>query len=350
VIHAVMALCVLTYVFSMLINNLTTILVIVPITLYLCNEMKISPIPVVVAEIIASNIGGASTMIGDFPNILISTNTGLQFMDFFVFMMPICVLLMVALFWYLGWTEFSKINRIKSPELNKAFIKKLQSEVDGLDMDWPQVRQVLVTLGIVVACLILLPAFGIGAATITLGGGFILLALNHAEANEVIKKISFMDILFFLALFILVGGALHSGLLEKISAFLGGAAGANRYLYTLYLMWGVAVITAFLNAGPSAVFFIPVVMQSPFASSSDIVWWALSLGILAGSSATLTGATAGIVTQTIIEENEIYGLKATGEPLLTYSNYSKIGVPVAGVMLVLSTIYVAFLCSLPIVP
>ena len=137
------------------------------------------------------------------------------------------------------WTEFSKIKRIKSPELNKSFLTKLNREIDALDLDWKAIRQVLYVLGTVVACLILLPAFGIGAATITLGGGFMLLALNHREINDVIKRISFVDILFFIALFILVGGALHSGLLEKIAALLQATTGANRYLYTIYLLWGM---------------------------------------------------------------------------------------------------------------
>ncbi|MFT7636448.1 MAG: Na+/H+ antiporter NhaD/arsenite permease-like protein [Candidatus Omnitrophota bacterium] len=347
--HAIIGLCLLTYVLSMLMNNLTTILVIIPITLGLCHEMKLPPVPVLVAEIIASNIGGASTMIGDFPNIVISTNTGLQFMDFLIFMMPICAILLASLFWYLRWTEFSKLPRIKSPELNRAFLNKLSKDIDDLNMDWPAVHQVLFILSIVILCLIFLPAFGLGAATITLGGGFLLLALNRKDIADVIKQISFIDIIFFIALFILVGGALHSGLLEKVSGLLDGVAGANRYLYTVYLLWGVALVTAFLNAGPASVFFIPVVMQSPFASSSDIVWWALALGILVGSSATLTGATAGIVTQTITEEDPIYGLKATKKYLLTFGAYSRIGAPVAGVMLFISTIYIIFLCSLPIV-
>ena len=344
------ALCVMTYALSLLINNLTTILVTVPITLYTYRNLKMSPIPVVIGEIIASNIGGASTMIGDFPNILISSNTGLPFVDFLVYMTPICFVLLVAVISYLKYAEFSKMKNVAAPTIKQAFLKKLEVDLATMSIDWDTIKRVLGTLALVVIGLIILPAYGLKAATITLGGGFILLAMDRHHARDTIKKISFTDILFFIALFILVGGALHSGLLEGMAGLLDQVSMHNRYAYCLILMWGVAFITAFLNAGPAAAFFLPVVLTSPFAASSDIVWWTLSLGILAGSSATLTGATAGIVTQTILDNDREEQGTAADLPLLTFGAYSKCGVPIALIMLILSSVYIAFLESLPGIP
>jgi len=145
----------------------------------------------------------------------------------------------------------------------------------------------------------------------------------------------------------MVGGALHSGLLENISHTITSISAGNRLFYLLTLMWVAAFFTAFLNAGPSTAFFIPIVMHSQFTNFSDLVWWALSLGVLAGSSATITGATAGIVTQTMLEEKSTSGMLSKDGRFLTFGEYSKVGVPIALMFLVISSLYIAFLCAIP---
>ena len=112
------------------------------------------------------------------------------------------------------------------------------------------------------------------------------------------------------------------------------------------LMWTAAFFTAFLNAGPTAAFFLPIVMQSSFTGFSDLVWWALSLGILAGSNSTITGATAGVVTQTLLDEYDAMQTNVKDKYLLTFKNFSQRGVPIALMFLVLSSIYIATLSSI----
>jgi len=336
----------LSYFFSLFVNNLTTILVMVPITLALYRELKINPVPVVIAEVIASNVGGASTMIGDFPNMLISSATGLLFVDFLIFMAPMCIILLVALCWYMKKFEFSKMEKIKSVQLQMSFLKKLETEVHEMDIDWASVKRGIAILFSVIAAFIILPVFGIKSATIALGGGFILLALDNSRAVNVLKKISFQDFIFFIALFIIVGGALHSGLLQGISEALQTFSGGNRTVYLVSMMWTAAFFTAFLNAGPSAAFFLPIVMQSPFAGFSDLVWWALSLGILAGSNSTITGATAGVVMQTILDEHDNKQTKIEDKYHLTFSNFSQRGIPIAIMFLMLSSVYIAVLSNI----
>jgi Na+/H+ antiporter NhaD/arsenite permease-like protein len=340
-IKVVFALCSITYLFSLLVNNLSTIMVMIPVTLYVCRGLNLNPVPVVIAEIVSSNIGGASTMVGDFPNMMISSSTGLEFFDFIIFMLPVCFILLLCLFLYMKRFGFTDKKKRSSAAMKKASLQRLKDEVENLDVDWLSVRRVLIILAFVILGFMVLPVFRIKPATIVLTGCFILLAIENKQAAEVIKKIGLADIIFFMALFILVGGALHSGLLKSISNFIVTLSAGHKMLYLILLMWTAAFFTAFLNAGPATVLFIPVVMHSHFAASSDIAWWALSLGVLAGSSATITGATAGIVAQTMLEESDLNENKGR----FTFRVYSTHGLPIALMFLIISSVYIAFLCS-----
>ena len=336
----VIALCLMTYLFSLFVNNLAAILVMIPITLSLARELKINPVPIAIAEIIASNIGGASTMIGDFPNMLISSSTGLSFVEFLIFMAPICFILLLAQFCYMRKFGFMKMEKRRSLAAQENFLKKMKGELAEMDLEWASVKRTLFILGAVIVGFIVLPVSGVRAATIALAGGFILLTIERKYAKDVLKKISFTDILFFIALFIIVGGALHSGLLEIFSNMISSLSMGQPWLYLILLMWIVAFVTMFLNAGPATVFFIPIVMSSHVATFSSISWWALSLGVLAGSCATITGASAGVVTQTLLEENHQEGKDGNSARLLTFSNYSEVGIPLALIFLVISSFYI----------
>ena len=212
-------------------------------------------------------------------------------------------------------------------------------------MEWPAIKRVLwLLLGVIIAFNIL-PYFGIRVATIALSGGFLVLAIERKYAINVLKKVSFSDIIFFMSLFIIVGATYYSGILSIISNGITHLSMGNNTIYLLLLMWSAALVTAFLNAGPSTAFFVPMAIQSYFIACGNISWWALSLGVLAGSSATITGATAGIVTQTLFEESAgSAGPDAFPRPL-TFFNYAKRGVPIALIFLVISSVYIALLCQ-----
>ncbi|MBF0253585.1 MAG: PDZ domain-containing protein [Candidatus Omnitrophica bacterium] len=344
-VHAVLSLVGFTYALSLVMNNLSTILVIVPLALSVARNLKIKPIPVISALIIASNIGGASTMIGDFPNMLISASTGLSFMEFIIFMGPIGLVLLGAMSWYLLKSSGRDLLANRKVALQTDLLRRLESEITRVEVDRRGIQNTLATLLCVVIAFIVLPAWRIGPATIALGGGFLLLAIERNHAREMIRRINFGDVLFFVSLFILVGGALHSGLLKGTSDLISALSGGQRYLYLLALLWTAGFFTAFLNAGPAAAFFVPVVMHSHFAGSSDLVWWALSLGILAGSSATLAGATAGVVSQSLMEGAP--GSVPKPEERMSFARYSRFGVPVAVMFLVISSLYIVFLASIP---
>lgn len=337
------ALCLMTYVLSLFINNLTTLLVMIPVTLYVARGLNIDPLPVAIAEIISSNIGGASTLVGDFPNMLIGASTGLSFLDFMIFMMPIGLVLLLVLFWYMKQFEFPAEAAVKSTALRKTYLEQVRRELGAMKVDWKLTKLTLLVFGGVIAAFIILPIWKVEAATIALAGGFVMLAMRKNEIGEVLKKISLSDILFFLGLFILVGGAQHAGLLKDIAEMISTVSMGNGIIYLLLLMWSAALCAAFLNAGPAAVFFIPMLMQGPYSAFNDTVWWALSLGILAGSCATLAGATGGVVTQTLLEEDSVAPKGNIKRLELTFHNFSKRGLPLAIIFLAISSVYIVIL-------
>lgn len=346
-VKVILVFAALTAISSAFVDNISTILILLPVIIYAARGLNFNPVPVVVAMIIASNIGGTATAIGDFPNMLIASTTGLTFVDFLIFMTPICTVFLGIFLWYMWFTEFRHQNKTRSVRLEKLFLKRVEEEVNQMQMNWPEIKKVLYILGCVLVAFVILPAFKIQLAQIALGGGFLLLAIENHRAKDVIKKISLTDLLFFIALFLLVGGALFSGLLKVISDILTAASMGNKILYPILLMWAMAAFTAVLNSGPATAFFIPIVMHSGYADFTDVVWWAVSLGSLAGACACLSGASAGIVAPTIVEELHTAHLDDKNKESLNFSSYSRRGIPIAMIFLVISSIYIAFLSMTP---
>ncbi|MBF0198775.1 MAG: PDZ domain-containing protein, partial [Planctomycetes bacterium] len=213
----VLSLCLVTYIFSLLVNNLSTRLVVIPVTLYVAKGMNLNPIPVVIAEIISSNIGGASTMIGDFPNMLISSSANLHFISFIVYMAPICLVLLAAMLFYMNAVDFSRQPQFSDSVVKERFLAQVKVELDSIQVQWSRIKVLGgVMVGVIVAFLFL-PLFGVKPPAIALGGGFLMLAIENQRASKILKKINISDVLFFICMFILVGGALHSGLLKELS-------------------------------------------------------------------------------------------------------------------------------------
>ncbi|MBF0386923.1 MAG: PDZ domain-containing protein [Candidatus Omnitrophica bacterium] len=340
----VFALCVVTAVASAFVNNISIILVVIPITIYVARGLNFDPIPVIVSELISSVIGGNMTPVGDFSNMLMASSAGLSFLDFLIVMGPICAILLGVFLWFMWYTEFRHKEKHRSIKLEKAFLAQVEDELSAMKMDWPRIKRVLIVLGCVLVAFLVLPFFKVRLAPIALGGGFLLLALENHKAREVIKKISLTDMLFFIALFLIVGGALYSGLLKVVSDTLVTLSMGNKILYPILLMLTMAIFTALMNAGPATAFLVPIVMHSGFADFTDVVWWALNLGSIAGACACISGASAGVVSQTLVEE---MGKDLKNKEGLSFASYSRRGIPFAIVVLVLASFYIIFLSLLP---
>ena len=346
-------LCVTTFFLSSHINNLTTILVILPMTLSLARELRFDPTPFVIGEIISSNLGGASSMIGDFPNMLIASETGRHFHDFLLYMTPPCLVQLAITIWFMkrmrGRNEAQPPSAPSSP-MGERERGKAPALSPG------KMKQALTVLAAVIMAFFFCDRFAVPPATVALAGGFVILLLWNRAAPRLIAKGGFGDIMFFVGLFVLVGCAEASGLLDIIAAWMVDASGGSLVGLALVLMWGAAIVTTFLNAGPTTALFVPMVAglgvfdpSSAVAGTATeggphgLLWWALSLGICAGSSATVTGATAGPVALTKVEEFVKEARRRTDiAPVvgLSFVNYAKVGVPLMFVFLLVSSAYI----------
>ena len=378
--------CLMTYAFSLVVNNLTTIMLMAPMVLKLSKYLDCDPKPFLISMIVASNLGGASTMVGDFPNMLIGTETGLPFYQFTFYMLPICLLELFVLLVYL---------RLARPSLFKSTVPLRISTADGYpdfeppEDDYPELagntdsfaginpvlntirhslpraiknpdalwRGLLILLGVIVGFLVS-DILKCSPAIVALAGGIAALAFGGCEPFSLLQKVSIKDILFFSGLFVLVGAAEASGALTYISEAIVYLSFGNILILCLLLMWVGAFVTCFLNAGPTAALFLPIVLSFKIAAPHSLYWWSLSLGVCAGSSGTLVGATAGSVTANIIsraikkeEDDESVADSDETSPgsaddkgrnltELTFREYASLGLPIMMIFLLISSIYI----------
>lgn len=383
--------CLVTYACSMVVNNLTTIMLMAPMVLSLSKYLDCDPKPFLISMIVASNLGGASTMVGDFPNMLIGTETGLPFYQFTSYMLPICLLELFVLLVYLriarpstfkaaaplrslsadGYPNFEPLDE-DCPELsdpadgadgNYTLFNTIRSRLGKTIKSRDTLRRGLIILAIVIAGFLLSDIMNWSPAIIALVGGIIALAFGGCEPFSLLQKVSIRDILFFSGLFVLVGAAEASGALGYISGAIVSLSFGNTLIMCLLLMWAGAFVTCFLNAGPTAALFLPIVLSFKSAAPHSLYWWSLSLGVCAGSSGTLVGATAGSVTATMIdrfikERNESavgpveaeeavgnssnFDSNKDGQALtkLTFREYASLGLPIMVIFLLISSIYI----------
>jgi Na+/H+ antiporter NhaD/arsenite permease-like protein len=390
--------CLVTYACSMVVNNLTTIMLMAPMILSLSKYLDCNPKPFLISMIVASNLGGASTMVGDFPNMLIGIETGLPFYQFTSYMLPICLLELFVLLVYLRFTQaslFKAAAPLRSlsadgypnfeppdedcPELsdpadradgNNTLLNTIRHRLGKTIKSRDILRRGLIILTIVIVGFLLSDILNWSPAIIALAGGIIALAFGGCEPLSLLQKVSIRDILFFSGLFVLVGAAEASGALGYISGAIVHLSFGNTLILCLLLMWSGAFVTCFLNAGPTTALFLPIVLSFKSAAPHSLYWWSLSLGVCAGSSGTLVGATAGTITATMIdrfikEQNEstagsakddqIGSAEALGDSSnsadkdsqnltkLTFKEYASLGFPIMLIFLLISSIYITVL-------
>ena len=383
--------CLVTYAVSLVVNNLTTIMLMAPMVLSLSKYLNCNPKPFLISMIIASNLGGASTMVGDFPNILIATETGLPFYQFTSYMLPVCLLELFVLLVYLrlarpsifkanaplhslsadGYLNFEPLDQ-EYPELSGpadgngssyAMFDTMRSRLGKAIKSRDVLKRGLIILALVIAGFLLSDVMKWSPAVIALVGGIVALAFGGCEPFGLLQKVSIRDILFFSGLFVLVGAAEASGSLGYVSEAIVHLSFGNTLTLCLLLMWVGAFVTCFLNAGPTTALFLPIVLSFRSAAPHSLYWWSLSLGVCAGSSGTLVGATAGSITATMIDKfiKKQKGSKdasgeASGSNLsdstdkdsyiltnLTFKEYASLGLPIMVIFLLISSIYITVL-------
>ncbi|MEZ4522178.1 MAG: ArsB/NhaD family transporter [Thermomicrobiales bacterium] len=333
---------VVTAVASAFLDNVTTILLVVPVTIALADLLGIPAKPFLITQILASNIGGAATLIGDPPNILIGSATGLTFLDFLINLGPIIALnlALVIAIWALRFRSMPE----PSPERRAEVIASAETERIN---DYPLLRKCLVVLGLTMVGFLLHGALHLEAATVALAGAAALLLVSKMDIHHIVNEVEWPTIFFFGGLFVLVGGIEHVGLLEEIAAEVVDITGGDVTLTVIALLWLAAILSMIVDNIPAVTTLIPLsvaVGRGLFPELSDMpveefvltpemlpVWWSLALGADLGGNGTLVGASANVVGAGLSERH--------GERI-TFMEFTRQGMPITLLTLVVSTVYV----------
>jgi Na+/H+ antiporter NhaD/arsenite permease-like protein len=302
-----------TAVLSALLDNVTTVLLVVPVTLAIAKELEVPAYPFLFAEIFASNIGGTATLIGDPPNILIGSQVGLDFNAFVMNLTPVViVVLAVQTLWiHLKWGQQMKA----SSEAKARVMDMIPREAI---MDPVLLRQSLVVLGAVIVVFVLARPLHLEPATIAMLGAGVLMLLdnwsNHTEKaahniHQTFGDVEWITIFFFIGLFIVVHGVEVGGLLALLGDALVHATGGDMATAGYAILWASAFLSAIVDNIPFVATMIPLIQSmAPAYGGEDAImplWWCLSLGACLGGNGTLIGASANLTVAGIGERNGV---------------------------------------------
>lgn len=320
---------IITAVFSALLDNVTTVLLMVPMTIVICDNLRINPLPFLFVEILMSNVGGCATLIGDPPNILIGSAAGLSFMDFVVNLAPIVVVLFILLIPIVKFLYKKKI------EAKKEYMDQIMELDERESIQHPALlKKSLFVLGLVIVGFFLHGALHMEAATIAIFGAGLLLILDNKNPEKALHEIEWTTIFFFIGLFVLVGGLEHVGVIGWAAEKLLSVTGGDLKVTSIVILWSAAVFSAFIDNIPFVATMIPLVhdLGSTF-SNLDPIWWSLALGACLGGNGTLVGASANLVVAGMAEKA---GYK------VKFVDFMKIGLVIMVITVAVSHVYVLF--------
>jgi Na+/H+ antiporter NhaD/arsenite permease-like protein len=300
-----------TAVLSALLDNVTTVLLIVPVTLLITEALKINAYPFLFAEIFASNIGGTATLIGDPPNIMIGSAVGLSFTDFLFNLAPIAVVILGLIlipFYFMWGRGFGA-----SPESRQKVMN--YRELDAI-ADVRLLRQSLFVLTLVMAGFVLGHDLGLQPATVAMSGAALLLILDNlphpaekqsAAVHKTFCEVEWITIFFFIGLFIVVYGVETTGLLEMFALEVVELTGGDRAVTAISIMWVSAVASAIVDNIPFVATMIPLIesMETSFGGADQLtpIWWSLALGACLGGNGSLVGASANLIVAGFAERS-----------------------------------------------
>jgi Na+/H+ antiporter NhaD/arsenite permease-like protein len=322
-------LIVITAMASALLDNVTTVLLIAPVTLLVCERLSLPAAPFLIAEVFASNIGGIATLVGDPPNIIIASRAGLTFNDFLVHLAPlsaILVVVLIALCRFLFRKSFvydeARAEEVMALEEREA-IKNPRLLVQGL-----------VVLALVVVGFVLHPVLHYEPSVVALLGAGLLIAVSAVETGEVLGEVEWPTLAFFAGLFIMVGGLIETGVIGEVSKALADAIGDNELGGSMLMLGASAVLSGIVDNIPYVATMAPItsdLVQSMGGSGGHVMWWALAIGADLGGNATAIGASANVVVLGIAERNR--------QPI-SFWQFTKYGLIVTAVTVALSAGYV----------
>jgi Na+/H+ antiporter NhaD/arsenite permease-like protein len=318
-------LCIFTAVTSMFVDNVTIILLMVPVTLSIFKALHVSPIPFILGQTLASNIGGAATLIGDPPNIIIGSAANIDFNSFFINMAP-PVVISFLLGIFLLRIIFRKELKHKISLAGK-FKTVVVDEESSLIKDKSLLKSSLVVLSGIIFLFVIQGAIGIEVSIIALAGASILLIITRAHVEKVLQEVDWATLIFFAGLFVVVGILKEVGLIALLAKILIGITGGEPWLTFHAIIWMSAIASAFVDNIPFTATMVPIIetlntsnsITSLFGNLNiSPLWWALALGADFGGNGTLIGSSAGVVAAGISIK---YGHK------ISFIRWFKIGFP-----------------------
>jgi Na+/H+ antiporter NhaD/arsenite permease-like protein len=332
---------VVTAMFSAFLDNVTTVLLTVPVTLLITEALKVKPYPYLFAQIFASNIGGTATLIGDPPNIMIGSATGLTFNDFAFALTPIILVILVATLvpLYFVWGR-----HLVATDENRRRVMNFDEARSITD---PRLlKQSLTVIALVIAGFMLQRQIRIEPATIAIFGAAVLMLLDNlgkdAETQSknvhgALSEAEWITLMFFLGLFVLVHGIQKTGLIDMMAEALLKATGGDFNVTALAILWASAILSAFIDNIPFVATMIPLIkaMGPTFGDANALLplWWALSLGACLGGNGTLIGASANLV---------VAGLAERAGITFRFIEYLKVAFPLMLVSIVISHAYIYY--------
>jgi len=315
-----------TAVLSAFLDNLTTILLVVPVTFLIADAFDIDAIPLVIIEVIASNIGGTATLIGDPPNIIIAGATDLSFNAFIVNLAPAVVVTFAAV---IGMLYLLYRRRLEISERNRNLVMELDASASIRDAG--ELKRSGAVLVATILAFFAHQALHIEPATVALTGAAVALLVTRIHLEEALAKIEWPTLFFFAALFVMVGALEATGAIGEVATAVKDATGGDRTAELFGVLWVGAIGSGIVDNIPFTTAMIPVVKELQGASGDDAYWWALSLGACFGGNATIIAAAANVAAAGLTER--------AGQPI-AFMAFLRVGIPATLISLVIASGYV----------
>jgi Na+/H+ antiporter NhaD/arsenite permease-like protein len=318
-------LSIVTAVASAVLDNVTTVVLVGPVTLFVAAALGLNPMPLIISEIVASNIGGSATLIGDPPNILIGSSASLDFGAFLLNMLPLAV---VVLGLYLLAARFIFARHLHVDPERRAELLALDES--RMIEDPVLLRRSLIVLGGTLIGFILHGPLNYEPATIALGGAVVLMIVSRQDPREVFHEVEWPTLFFFIGLFMVVAGMIEVGVIDALAKAISQLTGDALAATSLLLLWMSATVSAIIDNIPYAATMTPLVhvLNANHGHAGDALWWSLAIGTDYGGNATIIGASANVILAAMAERE---GHR------ISFGTYLRYGVPITvGTMLVAS--------------
>ena len=318
---------VITAVVSAFLDNVTTVVLLTPITFFVAQRLGTSPVPFLISQVIASNIGGTATLIGDPPNIIIGSQMGKDFNDFLLNLTPAASAALVVYLLLARWLFRDEL-RAATSVLEPDDIARLV-EAERKITDVPLMKLSLGVMALTILGFLFSRALGLEGATIAMTGAVVLMIVARVDVHEIFNTVEWPTLFFFIGLFIIVGAVVKAGIISDLATGVLASTGGRTDLAALAVLWMSGFISAIVDNIPYTVTMVPLIQQLGQSVDREPLIWALALGANLGGNATVVGASANVVVASMSE--------ARGYPI-TFVQYLRYGVPATLATLVVATI------------